>query len=175
MWLWTLGQEGGGAWKKQLIEFCSKWNLAPGYSPWTSRANVLCAKLLPRREQSIVDMAWADRLRRNNLSEAPLPENQLVKGYFVDVSESLPRTPWGSIRALRQKTLIYSFEADGLLKPRHSMSLHGFPKNLRLDALTDASVRSLAGESFAMPCIASVIWALFLVDATFWVATGATV
>lgn len=112
-----------------------------------------------------MNVAWASILKTERdraLKDGVAMRNheRLKDGVFIDIAESHSRTPWGGIRALRQKSTLYSLQYDGILRAQHHLQVQGFPSNVVVGSLSEGLLKSLAGESFSVPCIASVIWAL---------------
>ena len=85
----------------------------------------------------------------------------------MDVSQSVKRhkhsTPAGIVHTLTTSTRLYSFSLDRVLSGREMLSLHCQPKDLVIpDDIRDSALCDLAGEGMALPCLASVVWCLYL-------------
>ncbi|CAE7215300.1 unnamed protein product [Symbiodinium sp. CCMP2592] len=90
-----------------------------------------------------------------------------MKGKFMDVSQSVRRgkhsTPTGFLHTLTTSTRLYSFSLDRVLTGREMLSLHCQPRDLVIpEGVADSDLRDLAGEGMALPCLASVVWCLYL-------------
>ena len=93
---------------------------------------------------------------------------QIMCGKFMDVSQSLRRHSHtnnaGFNHAFTTSSMLYSFDRDSVLSGKDMLVLHGQPKDMVFPPdVPDSSLRELAGEGMAIPCLASVIWSLYLV------------
>jgi hypothetical protein len=153
-------------WKADGAKLRDSLKVPPSFNPWTDRPAFRGHGL--RSDGRIIDIlniAWIDRRSKARRSSDP---DDLVKGFFVNVSQSVSRRAWGSIMALTQNSVIYTYEHDMVMSPEMNMRMQGFPSNLNLDDLTDNQVRSLAGEAFCLPCIGSALYGFFLCSKGLW-------
>jgi hypothetical protein len=123
------------------------------------------------RYRELIDLAWAIRVKQDKAeSNPPKSMSQLKEGFFAYIDQAIARTPWTAhnMRTLTQSSLIYSYEGEGVLRPWQHMCLQGHARNLNLVRLSDAEVKSIAGEGFACPCIGLVTYCVFLEPAAPW-------
>ena len=90
-----------------------------------------------------------------------------LQDFYIDVSQSISRKPWtnefGVTHALCTSAILYSFSMDTVLCGRERMQLHGHNKELFVDdKLSESTLKDLAGEGMAIPCLAGVLWCLYL-------------
>jgi hypothetical protein len=57
--------------------------------------------------------------------------------------------------------MMYSFQMDQLLTPDHHMAAQGHPFHGALRTMLPCDLKSLAGQGFALPCIATVLTAYY--------------
>ena len=97
------------------------------------------------------------------------PKQELVRGLLANITQRVQRCPWGGITALCQSSEIYSFERDSMLQPEEYLHLQGYPKNRVLPVgVLPAYAGRLSGEGFALPCIATAIYAIYLSTEGVW-------
>ena len=72
---------------------------------------------------------------------------------LVDISQDGSRQAWSShLRSLTKTSSFYSYQVDRLLCASETLSALGFPTHLSWQNMSEAQIRDLAGESFAVPC-----------------------
>ena len=165
----------GAKWKKHSVVMRDKLGMSAKHAPWTTRPDVFAAKALAPRYQDVLDVAWTAHVKQQRTAAAanclpPPTDTEMRRGFFVDVGQAVQRRPWhhGPLRMICQTSFVYSFEADGVIKPAQCLRLQGLGKHLNLAKLSDCEIRSLAGEGFAWPCVGSALWAAFLEPAAPW-------
>ena len=78
----------------------------------------------------------------------------------VEVTQCASRHAWGPIfKSMVKKSVFYAFGPDRRVLATEHYRVLGFPE-LSFEGLADTSVRELAGESFAPPCIGVVMLGL---------------
>eukprot|EP00439_Symbiodinium_sp_Y106_P030818 s7503_g3.t1 len=107
-----------------------------------------------KRARLTVDSPWQSRC--DALNDA-----------LVDFSQSHGRRPFsntdGTAHCLTSSSQLYSFRLDRCLLPVEHLFLQGYPVSVAVpEELNDRDVRSIAGEGIALPCLATLIWAVFL-------------
>ena len=90
----------------------------------------------------------------------------LLKNCYIDISQNPryqnPTSPTAA--CLCTGTVFYSFGLDRVLLPEEHLLLQGHSRGFRLpDSMRQASIRSLAGEGICLPCLGTVVWAMYLV------------
>jgi hypothetical protein len=132
------------------------------YKPWSSKHNTGGICNLSARHVDAIDVAWIARLNTSREHGGGQTEAQLTKGYFVNVSQGVQRTHFflGSAATLCKTTLLYSFEGAFVLSGGDHLACLGFPLSVAYgQQLADSEKRNLAGEAFALPCAATVLYA----------------
>lgn len=165
----------GTVWKTHSVAMRDKLGVSAKYAPWSARPDVYAAKLLSPRYKDVIDIAWTAHVQQSKAEAQrqgqPQPsDSDLRQGFFVDIGQAVQRRPWhrGPLRTICQGSAIYSYEADGVLRPQQLLRLQGLGTNLRVSRLSDNEIRSLAGEGFTWPCIASALWAAYLEPEAPW-------
>ncbi|CAE7034324.1 unnamed protein product [Symbiodinium sp. CCMP2592] len=92
--------------------------------------------------------------------------SNVLRDQYLDLSQSVSRNAhtnkFGISHCLSTSSLIYSFARDSVLTGRELMLIQGQPKTLSLPDLSESVIGQLAGEGMALPCLASVIWCIYL-------------
>ena len=139
------------------------------WTAWTSKATV---RGVPKSDRcrAIVDLAWAARLQEARRAADQRPTPELAKGWWCNPSQSLKRAPWGKHPGtLLQGSCMYSYELDVAFSGYDSLLVHGFPSDVApRNRFSERDLKSLAGESFFLPCITSVVYAYFLNPGAPW-------
>ena len=156
------------SWRNQGSDYRESCNWPGDYAPLGSRPNIVSAKALTPRAMDIVHLGWATRLRWNASQQPRLTEDELMKDFFSDFSQSLQRKPWGNVSCLKRSSKYDSYEYDAVLRGEHHLRIQGFPKRLLLGDMPDSSLRDLAGESFAARSVGAVFWAFFVIRSMPW-------
>jgi hypothetical protein len=109
----------------------------------------------------VMNLAWISRMRERG-SES-LSRDDLKKSFFANLSQCCTREPWGKPPTLCRGTLLFSFEAGLLFTPSDHLQCLGLGNALSYGhSLSNADCRSLAGEAFSAPVVASALQAFFL-------------
>jgi hypothetical protein len=144
-------KSGLRSWCKQKRDFMHSLGCNADFAPWTSatRGKSITLRGVPdtERDRSVLDCAWTARVQSSEWPDM----NAARKGFYADTHDSVIRKPWGPLMALKQSQTIYTFELDYVLSGWAHMRLHGWSNATKVDGLTDVDLRSLAGESFALP------------------------
>jgi hypothetical protein len=95
-------------WKVESIEARCAIGMPAGEASWSTRSQL--GALPTERERDLLDVAgWSWQTQHSSGDGKPPP-------LFVDLSQSIPRMPWGaSIGGFHQHSKIYSFSLDRLL------------------------------------------------------------
>lgn len=149
-------------WRKESNKMRDSLRAPPvgckGANPWTSMSKLRGVPPSPRMRDAI-DVCYFSM-------------GGDVKGMLLDLSQSVSRKAWArqSSRALAARTLIYSFDLDGVLDPKTAARLQGLPETFLHAGLSDDQLRSLAGEAVFLPNLATILWAAFIDEASPWSA-----
>jgi hypothetical protein len=92
----------------------------------------------------------------------------VMQHVYVDTSQSHGRRCFtsdsGNTNCLTTSTQLYSFGRDSLVLAKELMFLQGHKRDIVIPSgMSDAKLADLAGEGICLPCLASVLWALYLV------------
>ena len=91
----------------------------------------------------------------------------LLKNVFCDISQN-PKFrsctgPDGVTGCLTTSSSIYSYGKDRMVLPFELMLFQGHRRGLKIpQKMKSSSLRSLAGEGMAVPCLGAIIWSLYL-------------
>jgi len=144
-------------------------NISSEHAPWTRSASLGGFPCCPRNKD-VLDIAWAAHTK-----EMPIHTStkELAADFWADPSQQLSRRPWstnGIVRTFTQTSTPYSYQEDVFLSGYDMLRCHGAPLGCALESgkITDAQLRSLAGESFAAPVLTVVLHAYWLNPFAFW-------
>ena len=153
-------------WMVESMAFRKALGFSASSKPWTGR-NCFRGLGLPKtaRVLDLLDLCVMAKLNKESPSEEELTAG--MSGVLLDVSQSFGRNATtnkeGVSHALTTGSCLSSFDRDSVLTGREMLQMHGQPKSLRLPSdLAESHVVHLAGEGMALPCLASVIWVLYL-------------
>jgi hypothetical protein len=154
-------------WLHHSAVFREQLGVSKVYKPWTSRRDIVTASSVRSpRIMDIIDLAGgAHKIKNKSLTDL-----ELQSSFFCDVGQAVQRRPWshGHMSCLCQGSVVYSYEGDGFLTVRDHLRLQGHPKDFKQGSLTDSQLRSLAGEGFCAPCIATCLYAAFVLPEAPW-------
>ena len=152
-------------WKNDSIKWREQLQISGSYAPWTARPTIRLAGVPKQdRVRDLIDLCCADVLggcvKGRQVRQVPA----LLRDVFVDVSQSHARKPKtrksGMHPCLTTSSTWYSYRLDRMLVPHENFLLQGHSRArmLRGCPVTPiAGFQSLAGEGFAVPCIAAVL------------------
>ena len=99
----TDGKQKCEKWLTHTAKLRDQMGVTTDYSPWTSRRGL---KLLGfpdcDRARDLVNMAWADRIRK---AKGRTDLETLRSDYYVDLAQAVQRKPWGGLGTICQGTL----------------------------------------------------------------------
>ena len=140
----------------------SKMGLPPNFTGWTSRPEFKGTGLPSGpgsvKAHAMLDLGWA--LRKTSMPSGSFEE--CTSDYFVDISQMPCRSCFGSLGTITTSSCKYSYELDSCLSPADQLAMMGLPwKAVRVarDTMSSAELKSLSGEGFSCPCIASMCYA----------------
>ena len=155
-------------WQADSKNLRQELRVSPDSKPWTARAEFKGTGL-PKtaRVLDLLDLFVISRCQRLGVSLSNADMKAAMSGQFIDVSQSLLRCSYtnrnGINHALTTGSMLYSFDRDSVLTGKELLLLHGQPKSLELPAgATEAQIGHLAGEGMACPCLAVVLWSIYL-------------
>lgn len=125
-----------------------------------------------KRVLDLIDLCAIHRCKKARFTQKEA--NEALKDTILDYSQSHSRRPFsnsdGVARSLTTSSSLYSYRLDRELHPVEHLYLQGFPMpgadgsiGVRIpENMPPTEVKKMAGEGIALPCLAMVIWALFL-------------
>ena len=102
----------------------------------------------------------------------PSAKQTALQDVYVDVSQNPKFGPMASVASgaadilgcLCTSTCLYSYGRDRALLPIEHMYLQGHRRGFSIpDRMPSNRLRQLAGEGMSLPCLATVIWSMYLV------------
>ena len=94
---------------------------------------------------------------------------EVMAGQCLDVSQAYSNNrhnhtnKHGTHRALTTSSVVYSYDRDSVLVGRELLMIHGHSRTLSLPVdMPQSHIAQLAGEGMALPCLAAVVWCLYL-------------
>lgn len=151
-------------WLVQATALRSKLNVPKDFKPWTSHSHFKGVGLSQtKRNLEMVDLGFiqACHSAKRSYSVAAAKREGLFDGLVVDVSQNPCRSPWttqsGHAHTLTTSTLLYSYKMDRMLQPIEYLLLQGYQGTVNLEGLKADSIRKMAGEGVALPCLATIL------------------
>lgn len=129
------------------------------------------------RVKALLDLVATERLMYAcSNQQTPISEikefsqerkQELLKHVFCDISQNPKfRSCTGNdgvTGCLTTSTLLYSYGKDRMVLPFELMLFQGHRRGLKIPQdMKSSSLRSLAGEGMAVPCLGAIIWSLYL-------------
>ena len=151
-------------WLVQATALRSKWDVPKDFKPWTSHGSFKGGGLSQtKRNLEMLDLGFiqACHSAKCGYSVAAAKRQGLLDGLVVDVSQNPCRAPWttqsGHAHTLTTSTLLYSYQMDRMLQPREYLLLQGYQESVSLEGLKAESIKDMAGEGIALPCLATIL------------------
>jgi hypothetical protein len=119
---------------------------------------IVFAGVSNEREKDLCEIAWLSR---------PVADRK-PEGFYIDVSQSADRKPWGSLRCLTSSSCIVDVEAKKLLQPHHHMLLQGHGSEETTSIVSDSMCVQLAGQGMFVPSLATVLLPAILQSRAHW-------
>ena len=124
------------------------------------------------RQRDVINVAYAAKRRKLKSAAAvgeAVSSEQVISDLFVDTNVGIQFKAWGTVKGICARSSIYSFECRRYLHATEHLDLLGYDAcKLRLDFLTDADVRDLAGNAHHLLQAAAVMHALALSSSDLW-------
>ena len=159
-------------WEADSLELRGMLGVSPNYAPWTSRREFQGTGLPQgkgkKRVYDLVDisaMQVCKRAGRPAVCSQKTMQNA-VKDVILDVSQSHKRPTYsnqsGVAKCLCTSSDLYSYKEDRVLAPVEHLLMQGHPSSVAIpESFSDGDVKSIAGESIALPCLGCIVWAIF--------------
>ena len=88
-------------WEKSTRAERTRLGISWGYRPWTSQEGVLLQGVVPHeRNLHLLDCAWVHRMQLDPGADGDI--ESLARNFWIDLSESMNRHPWGHLGTLKQ-------------------------------------------------------------------------
>lgn len=150
-------------WRKHNANFRHTQSISSAYAEWTTsggRRLVGCPQT--PRVTDLLDTTWAMRIKDLG-GHGHVTTTDAAKGFFADVGQAVQRRPWGGPRVLATTSVVYCYEFGFCFDGEDSSRLQGCPaRSVPQGMMEDASKRRLAGESFSIPAMGTVLYAMYL-------------
>lgn len=137
--------------------------------PWSEHMSCGGLNITPRIA-CLLDCVAAEGLpTEKRSSKVSFQEKKaLLRHMYADVSQN-PKyrafSKQGVTSCLTTSTLMYSFQRDGVVLPIELMTIQGHRRDLVFPpSMTASQVKDLAGEGMFLPCLATIVWSLYLVN-----------
>ena len=122
---------------------------------------------LTKRVEAILDTVAAQHLGLQNLDLPFGRKKNMLRDVFCDISQNPKFKAFsnssGVAPCLATSSTLYSFGGDRMVLPVESLYFQGHSRGIKIPtAMKSSDIKQLAGEGMALPCIGSVIWALYL-------------
>ena len=123
------------------------------------------------RTKDIVDCTAMQVCKSKGVSVSNMKHvmKQHMKGIIVDVSQSHNSRQFtnaqGVHRCLTTSSHLYIYAEDRFAVGKEHLAFQGWVADMEVfpKGLSNRELRELAGEGMNLPCLASVLWAFFLV------------
>ena len=136
------------------------------FRPWTGRPDFKGFGLpKTQRVLDLLDLRTISKCRKDGISlDGDL--QHAMSGHYLDISQSFNRhacaNRQGVNHALTTGSAIYSFARGSMLTARELLMLHEQPLHLNTAGLAESQLTQLAGEGMALPCLAGIVWCIYL-------------
>ena len=161
------GEDCNAVWQKESCDLRKELNVPASTKPWTQRPGFRGLGL-PKTPRVLEALDLCVIMKCKELRcELTGDLASLMRNQFIDVSQSISRScftnRYGVNHALTTSSVVYSFERDSVLTGKELLLLHGQPKRLSVPSeLSESTISQAAGEGFACPCIAAILWSVYL-------------
>ena len=166
-------------WMVQSDKLRHSLNTSKAWAGWTSQPGFASRgiKVTPR-VKDLMDCAVAWHLRNRNLplwlsedSKAALSE------VFIDVSQNHVRLPWSKLDnvapCFTRSTCMYSCQRDSVVYPEEMARMMGWPSDMDVPGnVTSQKLKDMVGNSIALPCLGTVVWAWHVVHSSSLASTS---
>ena len=125
------------------------------------------------RIRNIIDMvAWEVLLRSFDYRSVTMmsrdEKKQHLRGIYCDLSQNPRFASYTNVEGvtgcLCTSTILYSFHKDRICLPFELALFQGHRRGIKFPSnMKSNSIKELCGEGMNLPCLATVIWALYLV------------
>ena len=141
--------QGDMLWQRNSSAVRNSLGLPRRSEPWSS-VSAMSLKGVTKcpRQYDLVNTAWEARLKEGG---GRYSAEELSQGFWVDVSQTVLRKPWGSrLRPFRGRGHLFAFQAGRCIDGNDLMRLLGWPP-VFLEAVPAGDMLNLAAESSCVP------------------------
>lgn len=158
----------GSAWKKQAVEWRDRLEITKDFNPLSRELGKwrLCGLQSNDRVTSILNLVACEKTKGVKRTIAKIKSS--TRKTIVDVSQNPSRKAFtgksGVNHTLCSSTIQVHMGLQRQITPREMMFQQGhspvrtvFPKSMPM-----TSLRKLAGQGMALPCVGTCLWSMFL-------------
>ena len=123
------------------------------------------------RVKAILNTVAAVKLQEQGVNLSNLPpfsvKKNLLKNVFCDVSQNPKHKSYTNSRGitgcLATSTVLYSYGHDRIVLPVELAMFQGHRRGFEYPpTITSNQIRDLAGEGMCLPCLATIVWCMYL-------------
>ena len=159
--------ERGIAWRRKAAETRDKLGLPLSARPWTGLPGVQLRGIRTDRCREVIDLCWAlARKQRPHASLRELRELDL----WAAVNNEVDRLPLSrGAPTITSGSQLYSYKMDTVISAQAQLQLMGWPRHVGpAESFSEGEVQDLVGNSFSVPVIAHVCYAIYLCPLSPW-------
>ena len=154
------------SWKAQAVSWSEKLHVPLQTNIWTGRAGFKGSGLpSTQRVSTIVNLVAAEKKKEARASMTSLPA--VLKETLLDFSQNPCRRAFSgkndTAHCLCTSSQVYSYHVDRCVFGVEYMRLQGWGFEINIPPECESKLRELAGEGIALPCLGTIVWALYLV------------
>ena len=160
----------GESWISQCAAWRESLGLPSDAKIWSHKM-VATGLSATSRVKEILDLVAAEKLKKYGLSNvlrmSKEEKQELLRGVFCDVSQNPKFASYTNeanvTGCLATSTILYSYGRDRVVLPFEHLMFQGHRRGIVFPPeIKSTQIKTLAGEGMALPCLGSVIWAMYL-------------
>lgn len=154
-------QSKKGEWKEKSAAWCRNAGLTLGSKAWSSKSGKHLAGCPSARARDCINVGYAFHTKR---ATSTREAEAMAEDLLCDVSQNVDRKPWAcKFGTFTTSCEYYSYGLDRMIFEEEKFALLGFDvRKLNLHGISAGSLRDVAGEAMAVPCVAMVIYSILL-------------
>ena len=150
-------------WHLDTLTVRDELGITPGYTPFAKRFPAGSLKGLPRtrRVLDLLNMAEAWRLK----------ERLSKTNFYVNVTQSVKRRPWGRMKTFTGHVGLFDFQREQTVSVLEMFAIMGYPAIELAQKVSHVKLKAfqeLVGNSMSLPCVGTVLMAFFLNSHGVW-------
>ena len=121
------------------------------------------------RVKALLNLTTSQKLHETpNVAKDPLPQRlqTVMQDVILDFSQNPARRKYsdatGQCMCLCSSSRLYHFGMDRCLFPIEYLRLQGWGMDVEFPQGSESQLRVMAGQGMALPCLATVIWAAYM-------------